>query len=188
MKKLFTIILISLIFFLTAKSVSADFEAGSSAAMKKNSVSISAQNNFDTNKAYKIKKVMQNILKRYNSPLVGEVDSFVNACMTYNLDCYLLPSIAGLESTFGQFIWPGSNNPFGWGRGMIEFKDWNEAISTVAKGLRNNYIDKGADNLEDIGHIYSESSTWTVRVQYFINVFNKEEENLELFLSTNPVK
>lgn len=188
MKILFTIILSIYIFFQITSSVSADQIAGSSAAIKNNSNTVIIQDTFDTGKIYRIKKAMQNVLKRYNSPLIGEIDSFIDACIKYKLDCYLLPSITGLESTFGRFVWPSSNNPFGWGRGYVMFKDWNESISTVAQGLRTNYINKGAQNLYDIGHIYSESLTWAPRVQFFINAFNEEERKMELFLSMNPVK
>jgi hypothetical protein len=188
MKTLITIILSFIIFLRTVTFVYADPVAGSSAAIKIDKVINVTQNTFDSNKIYKIKKAMNKVLNKYNSPLVNNIDSFVDACATYKLDCYLLPSIAGLESTFGRFILPQSYNPFGWGGGMIMFKNWDEGIMTVAHGLRNNYLNKGADNLEDIGYIYSESPTWSPRVQSFINEFNNEEKKLELFLSMNPVK
>ncbi|MDO8609544.1 MAG: hypothetical protein Q7R95_03265 [bacterium] len=185
MKKLISIIFVIGLMLSFTKSVNADNIAGSSAVMKKY---INDPTIYDKKRIFKIKKTIRNVLEKYNSPLASQVDSFVDACQTYDLDCYLLPSIAGLESTFGRFIWPNSNNPFGWGGGMIMFDDWNKGILIVAKGLRNNYINKGAESLEDIGHIYSESSTWTIRVQYFIQEFRNEESNLQLFLSKNEVQ
>lgn len=128
----------------------------------------------------KIKIAIENVLKRYGSPMAEESDAFVKACIKYKIDCYLLPSIAGLESTFGKFIWPNSYNPFGWARGYMMFKTWSEGIDTVAKGLRNGYMNKGALTVEDIGPIYSESPTWAIRVNYFKKQFEKEEEKMSL--------
>jgi len=115
------------------------------------------------------------------------VDSFLEACTTYNFDCYLLPSIAGVESTFGKFIAPGSNNPFGWGQGIIPFVSFHEAIMTVGKGLRKDYIDKGASSVDAIGAIYCEGNTWSGKVTYFMNKFEEFEKN-QLFFSDSQVQ
>jgi len=136
-----------------------------------------------------IKKIVINrILDRYDSPLSDEADVFVQSCKFYNLDCYLLPAITGLESYFGRYTYPKSYNPFGWGGGYIMFDSWEKSIFTVAKGLREHYIDKGATTLNQIGVIYSESPTWTVRVNYFKSLFEKEEEKLNLLLSENKIE
>ena len=68
------------------------------------------------------------------------------------------------------------------------FKTWDEGIDTVAKGLKNGYIKKGALTVEDIGPIYSESPTWAVRVNYFVNQFEKEEEKMLLLSDQLPVQ
>jgi len=128
------------------------------------------------------------VLNKYNSPLVDQIDSFINSCTNYNLDCYLLPSITGLESYFGRYTYPGSHNPFGWGGGYIMFDTWDKAIDTVAKGLRENYVNKGAETIEEIAPIYAESPTWAVRVQFFKTQFEAEEKQLSLLLSGNEVK
>lgn len=139
---------------------------------------------------FKIKELaIRSVLERYNSPMIGEEQNFIKTCIKYNLDCYLLPSIAGLESTFGKFIWPNSYNPFGWARGYMIFNSWFEAIETVGKGLRENYINKwGLLSIEKIGPIYSESPTWAARVNWFINQFKLEEEKINLLYSQFPVK
>ena len=131
---------------------------------------------------------IKSVLSRYNSPMVGSERSFIEACSRYNLDCYLLPSIAGLESTFGRFIWPDSYNPFGWGRGYLMFAGWSESIAAVAKGLRENYVNKGAENVYTIGRIYSESPTWAARISWFMAEFEKEEKKLSLLSTEIPVK
>lgn len=159
--------------------------AGSSAAVaaieKNSTTSISLQKNALQRKA------ITEVLKRYNAPLVTEVDSFLEACRTYNLDCYLLPSISGVESTFGSALIQSTHNPFGWGRGILPFKDFHEAIMTVAKGLRENYIDKGATTVEQIGSIYCEGNTWSGKVNHFIGEF-QEEEKKQLFFMQDTVQ
>jgi len=185
MKRFFILIGILIYFLIGPRTVWAGQIAGSSASII-NKTSYSLTNS--TNDFYKKKKAIYNIFKKYNSPLINDVDSFMLACQKYNLDCYLLPSIAGLESTFGQAIYPSSNNPFGWGGGYIMFNNWSEGIETVAQGLRNNYLNKGAETIDDIGRIYSESPTWAIRVQYFIKEMENEEEKLQLFLAKNQVE
>jgi hypothetical protein len=185
-KTIFSIVLTVLLFAtFGAESARAQAIAGSSAAVsyveKNSTTSISLQ------KTALKRKAMTEVLKRYNAPLLSEVDSFLDACTTYKLDCYLLPSISGVESTFGRFLLPGTYNPFGWGRGLIEFKSYNETIMTVGKALRENYIDKGADSVDKIGRIYCEGDTWSGKVKFFMNQF-EEEEKKQLFFMQDAVQ
>jgi len=133
-------------------------------------------------------KAIEEILSDYHSPLVQEIEAFIKSCRKYNLNCYLLPAIAGLESTFGQFIYPQSYNPFGWGGGYIIFNNWAEAIDTVAQGLRKNYLDKGAQTIDEIGVIYSESPTWARRINWFVNKFEQKEKEIRLRFAINKVE
>lgn len=168
------------------KMVKANYVAGASASLDYNltgnnlCVDNKSKNSVDYSQ---IKRVMRKVLQSYDSPLVTHVDAFVSACIKNDLSCFLLPSIAGLESTFGKFILPGSNNPFGWGGGLIRFSTWDEGIDTVATGLKRHYIDKGAVTIDQIAPIYSESTTWAPRVQYFVNKFDSELKKDQLFLS-----
>lgn len=186
MKKIITLIMISLFFFLSAVSVHAEILAGASALLVHNS--FITQQEVEANRQRQTKIVIENVLKRYNSPMAGDADAFVKSCVKYQIDCYLLPSIAGLESTFGRFIWPDSYNAFGWARGYMMFENWADGIDTVAKGLRKGYLNKGALSVEEIGPIYSESPTWAVRVNYFIRQFEKEEEKMLLLSNQIPVQ
>lgn len=138
-------------------------------------------------KYYRAKKAIKKLLEKYDSPLLEVTDNFIYTCQKYQIDCYLLPAITGLESSFGKYIYPNSYNPFGWGGGYIMFKNWGEGIDTVGKGLRFNYINKGALTLPSIGRIYSESPTWAIRIQHFINELQKDEEN-QLYFPENEVK
>lgn len=178
MKNLITIIAFSLFFFLSATLVKAEIIAGASAPLT--SKSFISTNTLEELRQKRIKEVIETVLTRYDSPMASDSEAFVRTCVKYKIDCYLLPSIAGLESTFGRFIWPNSHNAFGWARGYMMFDSWSEGIDAVGKGLRKGYLNKGALTIEEIGPIYSESPTWAVRVNYFVNQFKKEEEKLSL--------
>lgn len=185
-KKLFSIVLTVFIAAnFGAASARAQAIAGSSAAVayieKNSTTSINLQ------KMALKRKAMTEVLKRYNAPLLTEVDSFIDACTTYNLDCYLLPSISGVESTFGRFLIPGTYNAFGWGRGLLGYTSFNQTIMTVGKGIRENYIDKGADTVDKIGRIYCEGDTWSGKVKFFMNQF-EEEEKKQLFFMQDTVQ
>ena len=147
---------------------------------------VEAQNLISHNYNHKIliKKVaIYRTLKRYNSPLSTEVDSFLNACLSYDINCYLLPSISGVESTFGRFLMPGSHNPFGWGGGYLYFDSWLDGFLAVAKGLRENYIDNGLTSVEIIGQVYAPpSTTWASKVLMFMRVFAEEESKIPTIL------
>ena len=79
-------------------------------------------------------------------PLADETDAFIKACTQYDLDCYLLPAISGIESSFGLYLRPGTFNPFGWGRGDISFTSYSDAIMTVGKGLERKLYQQRCNN------------------------------------------
>ena len=159
--------------------------AGSSAAVvsrENNSTALSSLQKIAVKR-----KAISEVLKRYDAPLASEVESFLDACTKYDLDCYLLPSISGVESTFGKHLITGTYNPFGWGRGLLAFTSFNQTILTVGKALKENYIDKGADTVDKIGRIYCEGDTWSGKVKYFMNQF-EEEEKKQLFFMQDTVQ
>ncbi len=183
MGKIIKTIFIVFLFLILARNTYAQKIAGTSAFISYNINSSTYEKNLFTKKL-----AIKRILEKYSAPLVGETDSFINACSRYDLDCYLLPSIAGLESTFGRFIYLNSYNPFGWARGYMMFGSWAQGIETVGKGLREGYLNKGALSVSEIGLIYSESPTWSRRVQYFMNEFKHEEAKLQLYLNQESVE
>lgn len=185
MGKIIQVVFLITMFTLLAAPARADLIAGSSAA-----VSFHESNTASSLSIQQIalkRKVITEVLKRNNSPMTASVDAFIQTCMTHELDCYLLPSIAGVESTFGQFIKPGTNNAFGWGRGLITFNSFSEGIETVGAGLRENYIDKGATSVDQIGSIYCEGNTWSTSVKHFMKLF-AEEEKKQLFFVQDTVQ
>lgn len=122
------------------------------------------------------KQVIKKILEKYQSPLASVSDVFIKACIKYDLDCYLLPAIAGVESTFGRYAPYQSFNPFGWGNALIKFENWEDAIQTVARGLKEGYINRGLSDLETIGRVYAPASlTWSKKVDFFMKEFYNEE-------------
>jgi hypothetical protein len=174
MKKIIGLIILILIFSFSPVYAQ---EAGSSASLASNSSSVSRST---TKEILLKKKVIKTVLSRYHSPLVSEVDAFVDSCIKYEIDCYWVVSIAGVESTFGKAIMPGTYNGWGWGGGTIYFKDWSDGIDIVSKGLKTRYIDQGADTIEKIAHIYAPpSTTWASHVYYFMNQFQAQEQNIK---------
>lgn len=126
-------------------------------------------------------KVLRGYLKSKNSPLAENAESFVTYADKYNLDWRLVASISGVESTFGQQLPPNSYNAWGWGiyeDNMITFKSYDEAIETISKSLREQYMDSWkAEDVYDIGHYYAASPTWAQRVEYFMNKMRQYELN-----------
>lgn len=133
---------------------------------------------------YQLKKrVITRVLEKHNSPMVASVDAFMEACYINNIDCYLVPSIAGLESAYGKRVAPNTNNAFGWGGGYLKFETWGEGIHTVSSGLRERYIGRGAVTVAQIGRIYAPpSTTWAGNVSKLMSSFQKEEIRITQFL------
>ena len=108
------------------------------------------------------------------SPLKANAETFVDIADKYNLDYKLLPAIACMESSCAKKLIEGSFNPFGWGiygRNAIYFKNYDEAIETVAKGIREKYVEKGFNTPEKIAPIYTPPNyvNWRNGVTYFMN-------------------
>lgn len=181
MKKFITYLFVLFTFLVMQTGVvNAQDEAGKSATLTAAPtlapVSVAKDSDFA-----KKKLVIKRVLERYGSPVSDTADGFIAACKEYDLNCYLLPSIMGVESTFGKFHIPGTYNAFGWGRGTIPFDSWEDSYMTVGKGLRENYIDKGATDIDSIGAIYCEGNTWPGKVKFFMAQFEAEEEKLALY-------
>lgn len=138
--------------------------------------------------ANKKKRAIKTVLGRNASPMTNSIDTFVNTCEEYTLDCYLLPAITGLESSFGHYILPGSYNPFGWNGGYALFNNWEHAIESVGAGIQERYIKYGAKTIEQIGAKYAESPTWAMRVRRFMGEFQQEEEKQVLYFTDSKLQ
>jgi len=132
-------------------------------------------------------QALENVFKKYNSPLVGEAKHYVYYADKYNIDWKLLPAIAGLESTFAHAHIEGSHNAYGWGGGRIYYVSWEQGIDRISKALSERYYARGADTVYKIGPIYAESPTWAPRVTGFVNQIEAEytKLNAETVLAIN---
>lgn len=121
--------------------------------------------------------IIRQYLAKYNSPLLPYADNFFQAAQKYNLDYRLLVAIAQQESNLGKKAPQGTYNAWGWGihqEGTLGFSSWAEGIETVAKGLREDYLDKGFVTVADIAGRYAPPSkeAW----EFGVNQFMEEME------------
>lgn len=128
-------------------------------------------------------EALEKFFERLNSPLKAHAATFVEVADKYNIDYKLLPAISCMESSCGKNLIEGSYNPFGWGiygNNAIHFKNYDEAIEVVGKGIAENYINKGYDTVEEIAPIYTPPNhrNWRNGVAYFIDKMQESEENL----------
>jgi len=119
-------------------------------------------------------EALEKFFTKLNSPLKANAATFVDVADKYNLDYRLLPAISCMESTCGKALIEGSYNPFGWGiygRNAVYFKSYDEAIETVAKSMKENYISKGLNTTEKIAPVYTPPNyvNWRNGVNYFIS-------------------
>lgn len=121
-------------------------------------------------------KILQAYFIKYNSPLQYHAQDFIDAADANQMDWKLVPSIAGVESTFGKFI-PGghgaytSYNAWGWGvygTQSLGFKSWRDGIFTVSTGLKKDYINKGLTDPYAMNKVYAASPVWGQKVSYFL--------------------
>lgn len=113
--------------------------------------------------------------RKYESVLYDKANYFVAMADTYQLDYRLLPAIAMQESNLCKHIYPGSYNCWGWGiygNKVTRFSSYEEAIETISRGLKKNYIDKGYTTPEEIMRKYTPPSdgSWAFGVNTFLNV------------------
>ncbi len=118
-------------------------------------------------------ELVRQYLNRYNSLLEPHAGFLVETADKYELDYRLLPAIAQQESNLCKIIPPETHNCWGWGihsKGTLGFGSYEEAIETVATGLKREYIDKGFRTPEEIMSKYTPSSngSWARGVNQFM--------------------
>ena len=117
--------------------------------------------------------ILQKYLNQNTSPLAPYADLLVETADYYHLDWKLLPAIAQKESGLCRVIPEGSHNCWGWGihsKGTLMFDDYHEAITTVAQGLKEKYIDEGFTTPNKIMQKYAhpDSTTWADGVSMYM--------------------
>lgn len=126
-------------------------------------------------------KILAAYLAQFKSPLEYHAQDFIDAADSNNMDWKLVPSIAGVESTFGKHI-PTSYGYNAWGWGVygdqaLGFSSWRDGIFTVSTGLKKNYIDKGLTEPYAMNRVYASSKTWGAHVSYFLADLTEFEKN-----------
>lgn len=177
-KKILLIILLFIPSFFSAKEVQEEKLVDNSANLQ-----------VEAKQLDKEAKVLAEYFSSYQSPLEAHAQDFIDAAKTYRLDWKMLPAIAGVESTFGKQI-PGGYNAWGWGvygTQAIYFDSWRQAIFTIAKGLRENYLDKGLSEPYAINRAYAASPRWGGNVSYFMKDLEKFAQKYEQGLYTTDV-
>lgn len=190
MTKKVTILALAL-FFLSTLFQYTNVKAGTSGAIKNSP----AQNGQVISKRLdRQAQILQAYLAKFDSPMQYHAQDFIDAAKVYNLPWNMLPAIAGVESSFGKQI-PGGYNAYGWGAydayHAVYFDSWPDGIYTVAKGLRENYLNKGLNDPFSINKIYAASHFWGNHVSYFMNDLEKfasnyqEENEAQIGISPN---
>ncbi len=119
--------------------------------------------------------ILKAFFRHYDSPLYDEAEFIVMVSDENGLDFRLIPAISMQESTACKFIPENSHNCWGWGiygNKITRFESYQEAIDTIAKGLKKNYIDKGLTSPEQIMAKYTPSSngSWARGVSSVLGV------------------
>ena len=118
---------------------------------------------------------LKSFFRKYNSPLYDKSDIFIQVADKYGFDYRLLPAIAMQESGLCKFIPENSYNCWGWGiygSTVTRFDSYEEAINTVASGIKKHYIDKGLVTASMIMSKYTPSSngSWAHGVNTFLKL------------------
>lgn len=117
---------------------------------------------------------LKSFFNTYDSPLESYAQFIVDISDKYGFDYRLLPAIAMQESTGCKIIPHNSFNCWGYGiygDKVTRFSNYEEAIDTVARGLKKNYIDKGLVTPGSIMQRYTPSSegSWANAIRFFFN-------------------
>ena len=121
--------------------------------------------------------IVEDFFKSRSSPLAEFSADFVAVSDFYQLDFRLLPAISMQESNGGKKIPEGTYNPFGYGiygSKKVHFEDFGDAIETVGKALREDYLNEGLRNPEQIMAKYTPPSlakggAWAKGVNQFMD-------------------
>lgn len=119
-------------------------------------------------------EIVRQYLEYYKSPMVMHAADLVAASDHYKIDFRWLPAIAQQESNVCKIIPEGTYNCWGWGihsAGTLGFNSYVEGAWTVAKGLKEEYIDKGYTTPELVMSKYTPSSkgSWAAGVNQFMS-------------------
>lgn len=112
--------------------------------------------------------------RKHGSSLYDFAELIVEESDKNGFDYRLLPAIAMQESTLCRAIPENSHNCWGWGiygDNVLRFSSYEEAIKTVASGIKKEYLDKGLTTASKIMEKYTPSSpngSWARAVNKFL--------------------
>jgi len=117
---------------------------------------------------------LQAYLSSKGSPMADAAEHFIKEADRLGMDWKLVVAIAGNESYFGVHIPYNSYNGWGWAVWTgtnygANFQNWEQGITTVSEGLKENYINHGLTTVEQIGRKYAADWGWSWKVQHFMN-------------------
>src|SRR3989344_11579 len=124
---------------------------GSSAFLAAPAFASTLESSFSSSDARPL--IVKNYLRRYSSPLEPFAQYLVDTADKYNLDYRLLPAIAQQESNLCKKIPINSHNFWGfgiYGDLVTRFDSYPQAIDTVARTVKRDYLDRGLDTPEKI--------------------------------------
>ncbi|MBI2641696.1 hypothetical protein HYW87_03835, partial [Candidatus Roizmanbacteria bacterium] len=118
---------------------------------------------------------LKSFFRNHNSPLYDYAELIVEVSDKHKFDYRLLAAIAMQESNLCKYIPANSNNCWGWGiygNTVTRFSSYEEAIETVAGGIKSDYIDRGLLTASAIMSRYTPSSngSWANSVNHFLRL------------------
>ena len=127
--------------------------------------------------------VLKEFFRVYPSPLVDFVEVLVKQADIWGLDYALLPAIAMQESGGCKTIPTGSYNCWGYGiygDKTVSFGNFEEAITRIAKTLKETYIKNGLTNATLVEDRWTPLSrgNWSYSVNFFIGKIREIETKL----------
>lgn len=117
--------------------------------------------------------LIRNYLNYYHSPLEKHASDLVSNADQNSLNYKLLTAIAQQESNLCKVIPEDTYNCWGWGihsKGTLGFNSYEEAIANVSQGIKEEYVDKGYIEIDDIMSKYTPLSngSWAEGVKKFM--------------------
>jgi hypothetical protein len=117
---------------------------------------------------------VKDFLEKYKSDLLPYAQNIVDAADKYDLDYRLIPAIAMQESNLCKKAPKDSHNCWGfgiYGKKVLKFDNYTEAINTVTKTLAIQYKGQGLETAEQIMTKYTPGSngSWANSVNHFMD-------------------
>lgn len=126
-------------------------------------------------------EIVRRYLEKYKSPLLPYAQRIVELSDSYGFEYYWMVAIGQQESNLCKKIPENSHNCWGYGihsRGTLRFENYDLALASYSKYLKEQYFDKGLNTPELIMKKYCPHSngSWARGVSQFIGELKGEDE------------